>query len=197
MTTIETPVSVSERLMTADELLALPDDGYHRYELDRGRLVCMVPSAWLPGVIASELVSELRVVVKRDRLGVVGTADSGMLLTTGPDTVRAPNAWFVHRDRIPAGGPPIDRFWPGAPDLAVEVLSPSDRYRDVMLKVQDYLTAGSRLVWVVDPGGRSAAVFRAGGGATLMGEEGVLDGEDLLPGFRLPLADLFDVSFGA
>jgi Uma2 family endonuclease len=176
------------RLMTADELLRLPDDG-KRYELSRGRLICMSPSAVPPGVVAAKLAGRLVPFVDEHDLGVCGTADSGFKLESAPDTVRAPDFWFVRKERISAEGLPPG-FWPGAPDLAVEVLSPSDRFLDVMLKMDEYLQAGTRLVWVLDPYGRTAGVFRADGTRTLMGEDGVLDGEDLLPGFRIPLRDL-------
>lgn len=175
-------------LMTADELAQLPDDGT-LYELVRGELRVVCPSAALPGVVAWNLLLELGAFVKRNLLGVCGTADSGFRLTSNPDTVRAPDLWFVRSDRIPAAGIPRT-FWPGAPDLAVEVLSPSDRFVDVLEKVRDYLEAGTRLVWVIDPEGRSAAVFRPDGLPSLMGEDGVLDGADVVPGFAVMLRDV-------
>jgi Uma2 family endonuclease len=111
-------------------------------------------------------------------------------LESDPDTVRAPDAWFVSAEHIPEDGIP-DGFWPGAPTRAVEVLSPSDRFADVLRKVKEYLAAGARLVWVIDPKGRSAAVFGPGAPlAELLGEDGVLDGGDVLPGFTLRLRDV-------
>ena len=113
------------------------------------------------------------------------------MLATNPDIVRAPDAWFVRAERVPAEGIPRD-FRHGYPDLAVEVLSPSDRRADVMRTVREYLTAGTPLVWVIDPDGRWAEVFRADGTYTYLDENGALDGEDVLPGFALTLRDVFE-----
>lgn len=176
------------QLMAAEELLVMPDDG-NRYELVRGELISMSPSAIPPSVVSGNVFLDVGTFVRRNRLGVCGTAEGGFRLSSAPDTVRAPDVWFVRADRIPANGIP-DGFWPGAPDLAVEVLSPSDRFTDVLRKAQDYLAAGTRLVWVIDPAGRSAAVFRPDGVPVLLGEDGVLDGADVLPGFTLELKDV-------
>ena len=176
-------------LMTAEELAALPDDGYHHYELVRGELVSMAPSVALPSVVSGTAAIVIGSYVLRHKLGIIGTAEGGFVLSTEPDTVRAPDVWFVRTERVPAGRIP-QTFWPGAPDLAVEVLSPSDRFADVLQKAQDYLDAGTRLVWVIDPVGRSAAVFLPEGRPLLLGEDGVLDGGDVLPGFSVSLRDL-------
>jgi Uma2 family endonuclease len=177
--------------MTAEELAALPDDGYHRYELVQGQLLTMCPSASYPGVVAGNVQGELRQFVRQHKAGVCGTADSGFLLFSNPDTVRAPDAWFVRRERVPGGRIPRT-FWPGPPDIAVEVLSPTDRFSAVMAKSDDYLRAGTSLLWVIDPEGRTAAIFRPGRAPQLIGEDGVLDGEDVLPGFRLVLRDVLE-----
>jgi Uma2 family endonuclease len=179
----------SPRIMTADELLAMPDDG-NRYELVRGELVRVSPSAVWPGIVAGSVFGLLWSFLRGNAsLGVCGISESGFRLTLHPDTVRSPDVWFVRAERVPAEGIP-EGFWPGAPDLAVEVLSPSDRFVDVMRKVQEYLAAGVQLVWVIDPKGRSAAVFAPERPPLLLGEDGVLDGGDLLPGFSLRLGDI-------
>jgi Uma2 family endonuclease len=178
----------SPRMMTADELLTMPDDG-NRYELVRGELIQMSPSAIPPGVVASSAVLEIGGFIKPNRLGVCGTADSGFRLSTDPDTVRAPDFWFVRAERVPAEGLP-EGYWPGAPDLAVEVLSPSDRFVDVMRKLQKYLAAGTQLVWVIDPKGRSAAAFDSERPPLLLGEDDVLDGGAILAGFSIRLGDI-------
>lgn len=178
----------SPRMITADELLAMPDDG-NRYELVQGELICMSPSFILPSVVSGNVYLEVGTFVRRGRLGLCGTAEGGFLLESAPDTVRAPDVWFVKAERVPADGLP-EGFWPGAPDLAVEVLSPSDRFVDVMRKVQEYLAAGTHLVWVIDPKGRSAAVFGPERPPLLLGEDDVLEGSDLLPGFSLRLGDI-------
>ncbi|MGH2587135.1 MAG: Uma2 family endonuclease [Dehalococcoidia bacterium] len=175
--------------ITAEELMALPEQPGVSYELVRGELRFMAPSVALPGVVAAKSLVRVGSFVERHNLGVCGTAESGFKLAANPDTVRAPDLWFVRAERVPAEGIP-ETFWPGAPDLAVEVLSPSDRFTTVIEKVYDYLNAGSRLVWVIDPPGRSAAIFRPEEPPQLLGEDGVLDGGDLLPGFCLPLREI-------
>jgi Uma2 family endonuclease len=175
--------------MTADELYELPEKPGVSYELVRGELRCMAPSAALPGVVAMRLGRRMDGYVDEHKLGVCGTADSGFKLESNPDTVRAPDLWFVRAERIPADGIP-ETFWPGAPDLAVEVLSPSDRFGPVMEKVQDYLANGTRLVWVIDPQGRSAAIFRPDTRPVLIQEDGVLDGADVIASFSVTLRDV-------
>lgn len=177
-----------KRLMTAAELMALPDDG-NRYELSRGVLICMAPAVYRSGIIGGRVFARLNAFVEQHRLGVCGIPDSGFKLTSDPDTVREPDAWFVRADRVPPKAKQAEYF-AGAPDLAVEVLSPSDRFNDVMLKVKEYLEAGTRLVWVIDPEARATGVFRADGSYSFVAEDGILDGEDVLPGFTLPLRDV-------
>jgi Uma2 family endonuclease len=179
--------SQADRLLTAEELLEMPDDGSF-YELVAGRLTRMSPSAWLPGVVASNMNFEMVGHVRANKLGICGTADSGALLRRNPDTVRAPDVWFVRAERVPRQMK--DEFFPGSPDLAVEVLSPSDRFSDVVQKARDYLAAGSLLVWVLDPQGRSSAAFYPDGTARLLGEDDPLDGGDVLPGFSVTLRQL-------
>jgi len=177
------------RLMTADELLAMPDDG-NRYELVEGELICMSPSSVWPGIVGGNIFGLLWTFLRRRRgLGICGISEVGFRLASDPDTVRAPDVWFVRAERVAAQGIP-EGFWPGAPDLAVEVLSPSDRFTAVLRKVQDYLSAGTRLIWVIDPQGRSAAVFQPDAMPSLLGEDGMLDGADVLPGFSLRLRDI-------
>jgi Uma2 family endonuclease len=171
--------------MTADQLAHLPDDG-NRYELVEGRLIRMPPASFLSSVVAATILRIIGNFVVERGLGLCAGADGGVRLKPNPDTVRAPDVSFVRAERIPAGGLTAG-YWPGAPDLAVEVLSPSDRYPEVQRKVQEYLDAGTRLVWVVDPESRTATVFHADGRSTFLAAEDVLDGEDVLPGFRLPL----------
>ena len=119
-------------------------------------------------------------------LGVAFAAETGFTLERNPDTVRAPDAGFVHRDRVPS---PLPRGYAEfAPDLAVEVLSPDDRPGEVLAKIGDWLRAGTRLVWIVDPIRRTARVYRADGTESFATIDGSLDGEDVLPGFSLALS---------
>jgi Uma2 family endonuclease len=179
----------SDRLMTADELLHLPDDGRF-YELVRGKLIEVSPSSSESSWVSADVLTRINTFVRQHGLGRCGDSDWGFLLATNPDTVRAPDVGFVRAERIPASGVPPG-YWPGAPDLAVEVLSPSNRPTDVLRKVAEYLDAGASLVWVLDPQRRRATVYHPDGTVTVLGEDGVLDGEDLLPGFTLPLAEVW------
>ena len=174
-------------LMTADDLLRthVPDK---RTELVRGVLVVREPAGSRHGLVTMNLGAELAVHVKRTAAGGVYAAETGFMLATDPDTVRAPDIAFVTRERLP---PPSTTGYPAlAPDLAVEVLSPGDRPGQVLAKVADWLSAGTRLVWVLDPDRRVARIYRADGSETLVTAEGSLDGEDVLPGFACPLASI-------
>jgi Uma2 family endonuclease len=177
-----------EQLLTAEELFAMPDD--NSYELVRGRLVCIAPAGGLHGKIASRLDQRLRNFVEEHELGEVCAAETGFRLSHNPDTVRAPDVSLVARERIPAGGVP-EGFWPFAPDLAIEAVSPSDRFDDVMTKVHEYLYTGTRLVWVLHPRTRTVMAFRPNGGAQLLQGQDELSGEDVLTGFRCRVDELF------
>lgn len=173
--------------MTAEQLFELPDDGM-RHELVEGELRTMAPAGEHHGWVALALGSKIFEYVEQRRLGRAYAAETGFVIHRGPDTVRAPDVAFVAAPRvseIPARG-----FAELAPDLVVEVVSPSDRASDVSSKAAMWLDAGVRLVWVVDPQARLAAVHHPGGLVTVLREDGHLDGEDVLPGFRLPLASL-------
>jgi len=174
-------------LITAGELIQLPDDGLF-HELDEGRLVCMPPSAFKSSQVAMRLLIRLGTFVDQHDLGIIAGEGGGVLLRRGPDTVRAPDISFIRKDRAVDTG---RGYFPGAPDLAVEVLSPSDRYAAVARKVSQYLSAGTRLVWVLDPYSRTAAVHRPDREVIELGEDGTLDGEDVIPGFRAALADIW------
>jgi Uma2 family endonuclease len=180
------------RAVTADELWRMPDDGYHRYELDRGRLLVMTPAGSLHGVVVSRLNAALATHVDAARLGVVMTADTGFTLESDPDTVRAPDVAFIAREQIPAEGIP-ERFWRGAPDLAVEVLSPGDRRSEVNRKIAQYLQLGVKQVWFVEPSPRRVTVHAPDRPPQVLHESDTLDGGELLPGFHYPLSKLFTV----
>jgi Uma2 family endonuclease len=182
--------------MTAEELLRRPDDGF-RYELIRGELIQMSPSGSEHVVIIAELAARLRNQVKANKLGIVFGAEGGFLIGRDPDTVRAPDIAFVRRERIPADGIPKG-YWPGAPDLAVEVLSPGDRVSEVDEKVGMWLAAGTLMVWVVNPRWRSVTIYRSAREIRVLTEDEMLDGADVVPGFRCPVRDIFtDAIFGS
>jgi Uma2 family endonuclease len=180
------------RLMTAEELWELPEQPGVRYELVRGVPVEVPGAGALRSLIAGVVLRLIHDRVHGRNLGLAFTTGPGFVLDRNPDTVRIPDASFVSRERIPESGIP-EGFWPGAPDLAVEIVSPSDRAEDVHGKVRDYLAAGTRLVWVLWPKSRSLTVYTPDGQAREFGSEQELDGGDVLPGFRVRVADLFEV----
>lgn len=177
------------RTITADELLAMPDDGIRR-ELVDGEIREMTPAGWQHGRIAGNIAGELRSYVRTHRLGVMATAEASYRLSADPDTVRVPDVSFVTQERVNEIGDPTG-FWPGAPDAAFEVISPNDRYSEVHAKVDEYLAAGARMVVLVDPQNREVTVFRLSGTRTELTEDDVLEGGDVVPGWKLPVRDIF------
>ena len=180
-------MTAGTKLMSADELLQLPDDGT-RYELVDGELITMSPSSRRHGMIAGRIAGHLSGYVRPRRLGEVLVADAGFVLRRGPDTVRCPDVSFVQQGRSIE-----DAFVSGAPDLAVEVISSSDTYTEVDAKVRDYLRAGARMVVVIDPRKQTAAVHTPTTN-TLLSDDDTLDGGEVVPGWRLPLRELFELS---
>lgn len=181
--------SKSTEPTTADSLLRMPDDGY-RYELVGGELVRDSPAGGEHGLIAHRLGRLLGNWAQEQRAGVVLAAETGFKLRTDPDTVRAPDVSFVANERIPAEGVPRG-FWEGAPDLAVEVLSPDDRMVDVLAKVRDYLDAGVRQVWIVAPQSETVTIYRSFREVRVLAEDDDLAGADPVDGFRCSLRELF------
>lgn len=177
------------RTMTADELLAMPEDGIRR-ELVAGELREMTPAGWQHGRVAGNIAGELRAYIRAHRLGVMATAEASYRLSTDPDTVRVPDVSFVCQQRVDEIGDPTG-FWPGAPDLAFEVISPNDRYSQVRLKVDEYLAAGTPMVVLVDTQNREVIVFHASGETVELTESDVLDGGDVVPGWKLPVREIF------
>ncbi len=177
-------MTAPEKLMTADELAGTSIPG-KVLELIRGHLVVREPPGTRHGAVAADLAYELGVFVREERLGQIFAQDTGFKIASDPDTVRGPDVAFVsveQLDRIPEEG-----YADLAPDLVVEVLSPSDRAGEVLAKIGDWLAAGTRFAWLIDPRRREARIFRADGSVSVIGEDGALDGEDVLPGFSCPL----------
>ena len=183
-------MATTTRLMTADDLLGMADDGL-RYELVRGELSKMPPAVHLPSFYEQNIGGELRAFVKANRLGRVYSSSGGFRLETNPDTVLAPDAAFVRQERVEEEGDSYG-FFPGAPDLVVEVISPSDRYSDVEEKVITWLNAGARMVVVVNPRNRTAKIYRSPTDVVVLMEADTLDGADVVPGWRMPVSEIFD-----
>lgn len=182
-------MSATKTLITADELLAMPNDGY-RYELIKGELFQMVPPGGEHGVIAMKLAARLAVYVEDNTLGVVCAAETGFKIATDPDTVRAPDSAFISKEKIPATGIPKG-YWPFAPDLAIEVISPNDIYGDVDEKVDEWLEAGTRLVIVINPRKRKVGLHRSRTDVTFLLDGDILKFDDIVPGFSYPVTKIF------
>lgn len=178
------------KLMTAEELAELPDDG-HLYELVRGELIEVSPSGFHSAEIGLAFGAFLFNFVRQHRLGAVTSGEGGYILARRPDTVRAPDAAFIRADRVPHGAD-RDFFVRHPPDLAVEVMSRTDRLRDLQAKCLEYLDAGVRLVWLVEPKRQRVTVYLPDRSTRTLGITDTLDGGDVLPGFSLPLAEVFD-----
>jgi len=170
-------------LMTADELYQLPNDG-SRYELVRGELRTMSPTGIAHGRVAARICGSLIMYLEIRPIGEVYTNDVGFRLARNPDTVLAADVAFVRQERV------VDtaKFYEGAPDVAFEVVSPSDSYTDVEKKAADWLRGGTQAVVVVDPARKSARIHRPAETVNVADEIIV---EDVIPGWRLPLAKLF------
>ena len=181
--------AVESRPVTADELLRMPDDGLRR-ELVRGELREMTPAGYRHGRVAMRIGSRLDRFVDENGLGDVVAAETGFRLESDPDTVRAPDVAFVRRERVEVAGDWVG-FWLGAPDLAVEVISPGDSFADVEDKVFDWLDAGCGMVVVANPPKRTATVYRSRTDILVLTEADELDGGDVVPGWRLPVREIF------
>ena len=175
-------------LMTAEELLR-KQPPHKRTELVSGRMIVREPAGHRHGRIAADLAYRLQHYVKAESLGVVYAAETGFVLSRNPDTVRAPDVAFIRRERLPEPEP--TGYAELAPDLVVEVLSPDDRPGEVLAKVDDWLSAGTRLAWVVDPSRRQIRVYRRDGSRRTVGDSDLLNGEDVVPGFRCPADSIF------
>ena len=185
-----TGTQTSDRLLTLEEYERLPDDGY-RDELVRGSLVREPLPGGIHDWVAGNLNRALDRFVEAQSLGHVAF-DTGFLLSRDPPTVRGPDVAFLAWERIPSEGPPKG-FWETPPDLAIEVLSPSNTAAKINDKVLEYLASGTRLVWVVDPETRCVTVYRSQKDVQVLTMDDALDGADVLPGFRLPLSRVFDL----
>ncbi|HEX9373460.1 MAG TPA: Uma2 family endonuclease [Roseiflexaceae bacterium] len=178
------------RPWTVADLLARSDEE-NRYELVRGDLIMMSPASPAQGRYAGRLTGALSPYVDDRDLGEVYTAEPGFQLQPEPDPViRAPDVAFVRKERIP----PAEQqsgYWPIAPDLAVEIISPSETATSIQDKVQDYLAAGTQLIWLVFPSQKIVVEHHGSGQVRQYGLEDSLDGAEVIPGFRYALKRLF------
>jgi len=178
------------KLLTAEEFMELPDpiDG-SKQELVKGVIVTMPPPMAPHGYSSTKVTVAVGSFVEQHKLGVVVSNDTGVIVERGPDTVRGPDVAFysfARQPTLPEG------YFEIGPDLAVEVLSPSNTLRKIEAKIREYLSAGTRLVWIVSPMDRTVTVYRTDPLRGVLIHSGtMLDGEDVLPGFSYPVASLF------
>ena len=176
--------------MTAEELFLISSDD-SKCELAGGALVRMPPTGALHGKVAARIGRVLDEYVEAHGLGVVCGAETGFILRRNPDVVRAPDVSFVSQERVAAVGEP-ETYWPFGPDLAVEVVSPSDRADDLQEKIAEYIAAGTHAVWVVHPRMRTVFVHHSAANVQVLGEQDEIAGGAILPGFSCPLSRFFE-----
>jgi len=179
-------MSTTSPLFTAKQLEANPPEG--RWELVKGELKEMSPAGGAHGWIVGNLTVVVGGYIRQKKLGRIFGAETGFLIEQNPDTVRAPDFAFVSSA---ATTRPHHGFISGAPDLAAEVISPNDTSTVVSAKSEQWLRAGCKVVWLIDPARETAAVCTLEDGAYVMRSVEVLSDANLLPGFELPVNELF------
>jgi Uma2 family endonuclease len=181
--------TATQKLITAEEFGQMPDppDGSQQ-ELVRGVIITMPPPGARHGACCSRINRRLAGFVEDNHLGTVFSNDTGFVTERDPDSVRGPDISFWRRESVPEI--PVG-YIEVAADLLVEVVSPGDHFARIQKKVNEYLTKGVRLIWVVDPEDRSVSVFREGRKPKILNENEVLSGDEVLPGFTCRVADLF------
>lgn len=181
MATLTSPVTVKQ-------FWKLCGDGRNR-ELVAGEVIELAPGSVEHGRVALRAAFPLQTFLREHPLGELYGNDTGFLLSRNPDTVRGPDIAFVRRERLTS--PPREGYFPGAPDLAVEVVSPNDLAQEVERKVQEYLAAGTAMVWVLYPEIKHLVVYRPDGHARVLGERDTVEGADVLPGWACNVSELF------
>ncbi len=182
-------MATSEKLLTAEEFEALPDDG-KRYELIDGELREMAPTVNWHGEVETNLTTLLHTHSRAHGLGRVSCGEVLFIVRRNPDRVRAADIAFIRQERVP----PLEarqHIMEVIPDLVVEILSKSETIEEVNDRIDDWLGAGVQMLWIVDPYRRMVTIFRPGHDPTLVGEHGILQGDPVIPGFRCPVAELF------
>ncbi len=178
----------TQNITTAEELLSAASD-LGPCELVRGELIMMSPGMGRHGAVGARVLGELIAFVRANRLGEVFDSSTGYVLSRNPDTVREPDVSFLTTERLKDQD--LDAFLEGAPDLAVEVLSPSNTAAEMHSKMEEYFDAGCPVMWVVDPLRRSVVIYRPGASPTILAENDTLTEAELLPGFSLVVREIF------
>ena len=182
--------TAKNKLLTAEDLLRLSSRGF-KGELIEGELRETVPAGRIHARIAARIITAFNVYVLPRSLGEVGGTDGGVLIQRNPDTVREPDIYFVAEERLPPEEQ-SDGYLEVIPDLIVEIVSPNDSPGEVNRKTQMWLNHGVLVVVEVYPRTRTIAVHRPGVPAVTLTGDDVLDGGEVLPGFTLPLSEIFD-----
>lgn len=201
MTAITTPTPIGPpepppRLLTVADLAALPSDlpsGTVLYELDNGRLVIMAPPGDLHGAVEANITTELKVQGERRGLGKVRSGEVGVVLWQNPDRVVGADAVFIANASLPIRRSEHGGYLATIPDLVVEVRSPNDTLPSVLHKVEDYLRAGARVVWVADPAAQTITAHRRDQEPQVFAATDTLTVDDVIPGFRVLVQDMFQV----
>ena len=181
-------MTTKQKLMTADELLLMPRGDGRKYELVRGALVEKMPTGHLHAIVVIMIGTVLNLFVGPRNYGAVRGGEPGYLLEIGPDTVRAPDVSWIAPGRVPEGTLNFPNL---APDLAVEVKSPGNSHPEMRRKAEMWLSFGVRQVWNADPEYTTITIYRADAAPVTLGEDDIIDGGDLLPGFTAPVWSLF------
>lgn len=182
-------MTVAHEPVAAKELLLMPEDGIRR-ELVGGEIREINPAGYMHGRIEMNVSTPLDRYVREQGIGTVFAAETGFKISSNPDTVRAPDIAFIRRERIEEVGA-VEGYWPGAPDLAVEVVSPNDSYTGVEEKVSAWLEAGTRTVVVVEPRTKTVTVRYSRTEIRVFTEGDVLDVGEVVPGWTMPVSDVF------
>ncbi|HVF56216.1 MAG TPA: Uma2 family endonuclease [Pyrinomonadaceae bacterium] len=183
-------MSTATQLVTAEQFLHMPKQETFRCELVEGMIIRMSPAGIEHGMISVNIAFLLAQHVKANKLGIVLAAETGYKLAGDPDTVLAPDASFIRQQEFERIGA-TKKFWPGAPDLAVEVMSPDDTIRKTDEKARAWLAHGARMVWVVNPNRRTLSVYRPDADVLVLAEDDELGGGNVVPGFRCDLREIF------
>lgn len=182
-------VAIEAKTWTDTEFMALSSDE-HRYELVNGEVVDMGNSGMEHGYLACVLTIKLGSFVQSNKLGVI--CDSSTAFTLKNGNKRSPDIAFISRERLKGLSRPLRGFFEGAPDLVVEILSPGNTIEEMHQKIVEYFDNGTRLLWKVDPTERSILVYHSPEADCLLRMGDSLEGEDIVPGFSMPVAELFE-----
>ena len=183
-TVLETPP------LTAEEFLHM-DDGGASTELVHGRIAEIKLPYTAHGYYCCRVATVLGAFVDQHQLGRIGGGGAGVVTERDPDTVRGPDVAFYSYERIPRGPLP-EGYWPAAPELVVEIRSPDDRWKDILRKASEYLSAGVLTVAVADPQTQRVHLFSADRETTVLNIDDELTFPDILPGFTIPVKKLFE-----